>query len=73
MKTTFSRNKSGQVSVSFKEMTQGEALSLCHALDVYAPHSVVANDLLLSLRRTIQTNGKTDYDQQLFTALGEAS
>ena len=69
MESTFKRNKSGQVTITFKDMTQGEALSLCHALDGYATVSPVCEDLEFSLNHAIQKAGKDDKDQELFEAL----
>lgn len=69
MKTTFKRNKAGEVSVTFQNMTQGKALALCHALDNYAMTSPVCEDLEISLNNAIQREGKTDADQELFEAL----
>ena len=69
MKTTFKRNAKELVNVSFTGMTQGEALSLCNALDKHALVSPVCEDLEISLNYTIQREGKTDEDQELFEAL----
>jgi hypothetical protein len=71
MKTTFKRNKAGEVSISFQNMTQGKALALCHALDTYAMTSPVCEDLETSLNLAIQRDGKTDEDQELFLATGK--
>jgi hypothetical protein len=68
MKTTFKRNKNGEVSISFQNMTQGKALALCHALHTYAIMSPVCDDLEISLNHAIQEAGKTDEDQELFEA-----
>ena len=69
MKTTFTRKKSGKVSVSFKDMTQGEAFALCHALDKHALVSLVCKDVETSLKYTILRDGRSDEDQELFEAL----
>ena len=69
MKTTFKRNAKGLVSVSFAGMTQGEALSLCNALDKHAMVSPVCEDLEIALNYAIQREGDNDQDQELFEAL----
>ena len=69
MKVDYKRSKSGLVSVAFKDMTQGEALSLSHALAIHAENSPVAEDLKVFLNYAIQRNGKTDQDQELLEAL----
>lgn len=69
MKTTFKRNKAGEVSISFQNMTQGKALALCHALDAYAMTSPVCEDLEISLKNAVQQAGKTDADQELLISL----
>jgi hypothetical protein len=76
MNSKFKRNKSGKVSVTLKDMTQGEALALCHALSQYSTHSpvkpAVADDVRQSLRHTIQQSwSNSNDDQELFEALGE--
>ena len=71
MKTTFKRNKAGLVNIGFQNMTQGQALALCNALDMHAmmTPSPVCEDLEISLNYTIQREGKTNVDQELFEAL----
>ena len=80
MKTTFRRtrprtgyskmNRKGQalVHIIFSDMTQGEAMALCHALKNYSS-SPVCEDLRVSLQYTIQDAGKTDQDQELFECI----
>jgi hypothetical protein len=68
MKSEFKRTNRG-VTISFKEMTQGEALALCHALDSHATKSAVCVDVEVALNHAIQRDGKTDADQELFEAL----
>ena len=62
------RTKRG-VTVSFSEMTQGEALALCNALDKHALVSPVCEDLEITLNHAVQREGKDDNDQELFEAL----
>lgn len=67
--TTFSRNKAGLVTITFKNITQGEALALCFAISERAENSWACEDLKTSLGHTIQREGKTDQDQELFASL----
>ena len=62
MQTEFKRTNKG-VTVTFKNMTQGESLALCHALSKHATTpSPVCLDLLLSLKYTIQRRGVEEYE-----------
>ena len=74
MKIEFKRNKTGQVSVQFRDMTQGEALALCHALrERVNLGSLVAEDLQAFLRNAIQGANNPEWrdkDQDLFEAIG---
>ena len=69
LKTTFKRNKNGTISISFNGMTQGKALALCFALNQHAERSAVCNDLVDFLKYSIQREGKTDEDQELYALL----
>jgi hypothetical protein len=72
MNTQFKRNKSGKVDVSFKGMTQGEALSLCNALMKHSFKSGVAADLVASLRNAVQPDVSLihrEANQDLFHSL----
>jgi hypothetical protein len=68
MKTKFKRSSCG-VSISFNDMTQGQALALCNALNNHAITSPVCEDIEISLNHAIQKDGKTDNDQELFETL----
>jgi hypothetical protein len=69
MNSQFKRTKSGKVSVTLKDMTQEEAVALCHALTVHG--SPVAQNLRISLRHTIQQSwSNSNDDQELFEILG---
>jgi hypothetical protein len=73
MKVEFKRRKKpegfSKVTISFKEMTQGAALALCHALNEYARKSAVCEDLEIALNHAVQRENKTREDQELFEVI----
>jgi hypothetical protein len=66
MKVNFKRTSSG-IAISLINLTQGEALALANALRNHK--TPVGEDLRCSLRNTLQIQGKTNEDQDLFSAL----
>lgn len=65
MTTKFKRGKQG-VSISFNELSQGQALALCNAIKSY--QTAVGQDVACSLINALNRDGKTDQDQQLLDA-----
>ena len=68
MKIAFKRNNKGKLNIQFRELTEGEALSLCNSIALHAKNSPVASDLQAFLANAIQHDGG-EKDQELFEAV----
>ena len=63
MKINFKRNKNGDCSFLFQNLTHGKALALCRAINDYSEKSTLGMELNEALKLTVQLSNNYDYRQ----------